>query len=115
MRNVLLFRLRFDAAAEGAPTPLPQEGATAAERAGEARPFSDEPPPAPSAPPREAPNPEVVTAKREQANQAHHAIVRALNNLLHTVECTNVEEIPGAIDLWAKQSPARAWGSVRFR
>ena len=52
-------------------------------------------------PPGEAPDPEVVAAKREQANQDHHAIVRGLNTLLHAVGCDDVSEIPGAIDLWA--------------
>lgn len=44
---------------------------------------------------------EAVAARREQANQDHHAIVRALNTLLHAVGCDDVSEIPGAIDLWA--------------
>jgi hypothetical protein len=51
--------------------------------------------------PGEAPDPELIAAKREQANRDHHAIVRALNGLLRAVDCTDVGEIPGAIDLWA--------------
>ena len=67
----------------------------------EARPFRDEPPAPPVRAAGRDPYPEVVAAKREQANQAHHGIVRALNSLLHAVGCDDVNEIPGAIDLWA--------------
>jgi hypothetical protein len=63
--------------------------------------FRDELPAPPSEPAKEIADPEVVAAKREQANQSHHAIVQAPNSLLHAVGCTAVTEIPGAIDLWA--------------
>ena len=99
MRNVLLFRLRFEGEAVATQSPPSTAAADAPARA--ARPFRDEPPAPPSAAPGEAPDPEVVAAKREQANQDHHAIVRALNALLHAVGCDEVREIPGAIDLWA--------------
>ena len=98
MRNVLLFRLRFEG--EAVATQSPPSTAAADAPARTARPFRDEPPAPPSAAPGEAPDPEVVAAKREQANQDHHAIVRALNALLHAVGCDEVREIPGAIDLW---------------
>ena len=97
MRDVLLFRLRF----ETTTAPATPEDASRAERVREARPFRDEAPAPPPAPPVETPDPEVVAAKREQANQDHHAIVGALNSLLHAVGCDDVSEIPGAIDLWA--------------
>jgi hypothetical protein len=103
MRDVLLFRLRFDSSAAAAPPPAALDGASAAEPAREARPFRDEPPAPPSAPSGEVPDPEIVAAKREQANQDHHAIVRALNTLLDAVGCADVSEIPGAIDLWASR------------
>ena len=103
MRKVLLFRLRFDTAAADAPTPAALEDPSTADRVREARPFRDEPPAPPSETPPEPPDPEIVAAKREQANQRHHAIVRALNSLLHTVGCDDVTEIPGAIDLWARR------------
>jgi hypothetical protein len=99
MRDVLLFRLRFDADAGAIPA-MP-EGAPPGQRVREARPFRDEPPAPPSEPSGEIPDPEVVAAKREQANENHHAIVQALNSFLRAVGCTAVSEIPGAIDLWA--------------
>jgi hypothetical protein len=102
MRNVLLFRLRFETTVVAAPTPEAPEDASTAERLRGARPFRDELPAPPSAPPAEPPDPEVIAAKREQANHRHHAIVRALNSLLHAVGCDDVTEIPGAIDLWAQ-------------
>ena len=101
MRDVLLFRLRFETTTAAASAPATPEDASPAERVREARPFRDEAPAPPSAPPVEPPDPEVVAAKREQANQDHHAIVGALNSLLHAVGCDDVSEIPGAIDLWA--------------
>jgi hypothetical protein len=103
MRNVLLFRLRFETTAADAPTHAALEDASMAERVREARPFRDEPPAPPSETPSEPPDPEVVAAKREQANHRHHAIVSALNSLLHAVGCGDVTEIPGAIDLWARR------------
>ena len=101
MRDVRSFRLRFDTGAAAAPTPVAPPEASQGDRAREARPFRDQPPAPPSVSPVETSNPEVVAAKREQANEAHHAIVRALNSLLRAVACTDVMEIPGAIDLWA--------------
>jgi hypothetical protein len=101
MRDVLLFRLRFDAAAPATPSPPPPDAEQSPERTREARPFHDEPPAPPSAPPGEAANPDVIAAKREQAGQDHHAMLRHLNNLLHAVGCDDISEIPGAIDLWA--------------
>ncbi len=101
MREVLLFRLRFDAPAAAAPTPRPSDAEQSAERRREARPFRDEPPAPPTAPAGETANPEVIAAKREQAGQDHHAMLRELNNLLRAVGCDNISEIPGAIDLWA--------------
>jgi hypothetical protein len=103
MRNVLLFRLRFDAATGAGRAPSSPTDGSRRERALEARPFRDEPPAPMAAPAGEAPEPEVVAARREQANQRHHAIVRALNGLLTGVGCTDVSEIPGAVDLWATQ------------
>jgi hypothetical protein len=100
MRDVLLFRLRFDVAAGAPPRPAVPEDGLPAERIREARSFRDELPGPPSASRREPPDPEAVAAKREQANRGHHAIVRALNTLLHAVGCDAVTEIPGAIDLW---------------
>lgn len=108
MREVLLFRLRFDVAAAATPRPAVPEDALPAERVREARPFRDELPRTPSASPEEPPDPEAVVAKREQANRGHHAIVRALNTLLHAVGCDAVAEIPGAIDLWARRQMDRA-------
>jgi hypothetical protein len=53
MRDVLLFRLRFDVAAAAAPRPAVPEDALPAERVREARPFRDELPRPPSASPEE--------------------------------------------------------------
>jgi hypothetical protein len=103
MRNVLLFRLRFDDAATTAPTAARENDRQSAAPTRQPRPFRDEPPAPPAEPPGEAADPEVIAAKREQAGQDHHAMVRALNNLLHAVGCDDVSEIPGAIDLWAKR------------
>jgi hypothetical protein len=103
MRDVLLFRLRFDPSAAATPPPAAPARASAAEPMREARPFRDEPPVPPSAPSGELPDPEIVAAKREQANRDHHAIVGALNTLLTAVGCADVSEIPGAIDLWASR------------
>ena len=101
MRDVLLFRLRFDDVARPAPTPPDDE--QSAERRRETRPFRDEPPAPPAAPQGEVANPEVIAAKREQAGQAHHAMLRELNNLLHALGCDDIGEIRGAIDLWARR------------
>jgi hypothetical protein len=95
MRDVLLFRLRFETT-----PPPPPEDASKAERVRAARPFRDGPPAPPSgAQPAEPPDPDVVAAKREQANQDHHEILRALNGLLHAVGSDDISEIPGAIAL----------------
>jgi hypothetical protein len=103
MRSVLLFRLRFDTAAANAPLPTVVENVSTAARVREARPFRVEPPAPPGKTHAESPDPEAVAAKREQANRGHHALVSALNSLLHAVGCDEVTEIPGAIDLWAKR------------
>jgi hypothetical protein len=104
MRNVLLFRLRFDAAVTDVRTPPRREAASTAARGREARPFRDEPPVPPAETRGESPDPEVIAAKREQANRGHHTLVSALNNFLRNVGCNDITEIPGAIDLWARRS-----------
>jgi hypothetical protein len=104
MRDVLLFRLRFDSSLAATPPTAALDGGSAAGPGREARPFRDEPPAPPCGPSGEVPDPEIVAAKREQANQDHHAIVRALNALLQAVACADITEIPGAIDLWATRS-----------
>src|SRR5262249_22743900 len=71
MRAVLLFRLRFDPSAAATPPPAAPASASAVEPMREARPFRDEPPAPPSPPSGEVPDPEIVAAKREQANQDH--------------------------------------------
>ena len=58
-------------------------------------------PTAATIPSGEVPDPEIVAAKREQANRDHQAIVRHLNTFLHVVSCVGISEIPGAIDLRA--------------
>ena len=65
--------------------------------------------------PAEPPDPEVVAAKREQANDDHHAIVRALNAVLVGLGCTHVKEIPGAIDLWATRPHGTRPLGVRYQ
>jgi hypothetical protein len=104
MRDVLLFRLRFGDTTAELPTSGPPEDAAPSERVRDARPFREEPPTSPSSPPGEAPDPEILAAKREQASRDHHSIVSALNMLLREVECTRIEELPDAIDLWATRA-----------
>jgi hypothetical protein len=103
MRDVLLFRLRFDPGAAAAPPSAAGDGASVTAPVREARPFRDEPPAPPAPPSGEVSDPEIVAAKREQANQDHYAIVRALNALLNAIGCADVSEIPGAIDLQASR------------
>jgi hypothetical protein len=101
MRDVLLFRLTF---AEGAGrsrsrSALADAGDHAAER--RPRPFRRERPPPPPATPTEPARPEETAAKREQANERHHEILLSLDDNLVALGCSEIEEWPGAIDLWA--------------
>jgi len=43
----------------------------------------------------------------EQATRGHHAIVRALALHLEKAGWTQIEEIPGALDLWARKGDQR--------
>jgi hypothetical protein len=43
--------------------------------------------------------PEEIAALLEQANREHHRIVTRLAELLAAAGWTNIEEIPGAVDL----------------
>jgi hypothetical protein len=106
MRNVLLFRLQFDAGAGRAVSgaapagePLPTIPSQDVERT--PRPFRDEQPHPPSNEPHDPADPEHIAAKREKADRGHHAILSALNRALTAMGCEDVEEIPSAVDLWA--------------
>jgi hypothetical protein len=110
MRNVLQFRLTFRdgrnrahlgaAPARGTTTPPSPRASGTPERT--PRPFQgDAPPPAPSPTSSEPANPELIAAKREKANAGHHAILKALTAVLTAMGCSNIEEIPSAVDLWA--------------
>jgi hypothetical protein len=48
-------------------------------------------------------DPSETLARREKAHRAHHHLVAALDALLRAERWTEVEEMPGAIDLWGRR------------
>jgi hypothetical protein len=104
MRNVLLFRLQFDRTRQPTPPPRDPPPAETPERQLRPRPFRDTPPAPPTDEQGDRVPQEVIAAKQEQAKAGHHDLVRALDRSLRAIGCTDVAEIPGAIDLWAIRS-----------
>lgn len=101
MRTVYLFRLRFERGS-GASLEANDDARRSDEIGRRPRPFREQPPEPPQ-PARDPPDPEAVAAKAEQANGKHHALVQTLNEILLANGWDEVEEIPGAIDLWARR------------
>jgi hypothetical protein len=46
---------------------------------------------------------EATLARREQSHQAHQRLVAALDHYLRSTGWSDVEELPGAIDLWGRR------------
>jgi hypothetical protein len=109
-RRIYRFRLRFDS------PPSSNRGAPA--RARTRRPIAA-PPSYPGAVRRPRPfderaaparyrfrgartSPEETAALQEKATQSHHLLLAGLSNLLKASGWTEVEEIPAALDLWAR-------------
>ena len=103
-RQVFRFRLRFDGVRTGVKEE-PRARTSAPER--RPRPFD------PSRSPRDAHakgwrrSPDEILALQEKARKGHHALLVALATWLEHCGWTNVEEIEGAVDLWANRPDSR--------
>jgi hypothetical protein len=102
-RNVLKFRLMFESAEATASADLLPNTDRRQPLVRTPRPFSADP--APSASTREInrrTTPEETAALQEKANHQHHRILVSLHAALTAMTWQEIEEIPGAIDLWAR-------------
>ena len=117
-RQVIRFRLRFadgegrsrtasTADAGGASSPGGAGPTTSGGANNGPRPFNPDAPPAPSAPSRNAANPAEVAALTEKARQGHHELLTRLFHRLKKAGWTDIGEIPGSIDLWARDPEGR--------
>ena len=101
MRDVLLFRLRFETTtAAPAPSATPEDASPASACGKPARSATSRQRPHP----RRRSSPLIRRSSLRSASKRTKTITRssrALNSLLHAVGCDDVSEIPGAIDLWA--------------
>jgi hypothetical protein len=104
-RDVFLFRLRFDdgegrdwASPDEPAEPQPGRHRDPPHR--RSRPF-DPSDPAPPRIPEQSARPEEIQAKSEKAVLGHARILNLLSSALESSNWTAIEEIPGAIDLWA--------------
>jgi hypothetical protein len=95
-RDVWKFRLGFDRPIAQSAPPIPQRRSVLRRP----RPFSaKEPPTRRMRMKTDRATPEEIAALLEQANREHHRIVTRLAELLAAAGWTNIEEIPGAVDL----------------
>jgi hypothetical protein len=105
LRNVLLFHLGFE----------PGQGRRYASQVAVSRrdpdrrprPFDPSRSPAYYRPPDRVVDEEQRQARLEKANAGHHALLSRLAALLERSRWTEIEEIPAAIDLWARSRDGR--------
>jgi hypothetical protein len=102
-RRVLRFSLRLDVAQMGEPNlnrlrrPLQRRP----------RSFDETRTPAPPSPGVPSSTPEEIAQLNEKASAAHHALLVALKRWLEGKGWTDIEEIPAAVDLWARHNDLR--------
>jgi len=102
-RSVLRFRLRFRSGPglnKEADVKTGVKARSEAERA--PRPFDPQRPPKAPSPASRKQTPEETQALREKAVEGHHELVSALSAWLTQRGWSEIEEIPLAIDLWAR-------------
>jgi hypothetical protein len=96
-RRALRFRLEF-----GREAALPKRDVGSGNVRRRGRPFDpSRVPAAPTRTDRKRTSAEEILALQEQANTGHHRILSVLSEALALRGWTEIEEIPGAIDLWA--------------
>ena len=106
LRRVLRYRLRFGSIPRLATASGEARGRRPSTR--KSRPFDVEaPPPAPPRPGQVGSTPEERAQLLEQATKGHHALVRALAVHLEGAGWTQIEEVPGGLDLWATNGDRR--------
>lgn len=102
-RRVLRFCLRLNAARS-------TESRTSGSRRPphrKPRPFDETAAPKPPSPGVSSVTPEEIAQLNEKASAAHHALLVALKRWLEANGWTDIEEIPAAVDLWARRGNVR--------
>lgn len=102
MRRTWRFRLRFEGAADRSWRPAPPAERQLPIR--RPRPFEASRPPRPPVPGKVKATPEELAQLREKANTTHFEILVALQAALASNGWTDIGEIPGAVDLWARRA-----------
>lgn len=98
-RRVLRFSLRLR---DGSVRPRPALSTAQRPPQRLPRPFDESYTPSPRSPASPLLAPEEIAQLIEKANAAHHALLVALKRWLQAGGWTDLEEIPGAVDLWAR-------------
>jgi len=108
-RTVWRFQLRFDAraAATAARVSTLPYSPGGARRASVARPFDPTRIPTPPAPAVQSETPEETARRQEKATSGHQKILVALYGYLRDSGWTELDELPAAIDLWARDPAGR--------
>ena len=101
-RQVLRFRLRFERSTSSGASGNGRRRQVSTDPDRRPRPFDPSRPPRPRAPAGRRRDPAETAALQEKAAQDHHELVTMLNNALLVAGWSEVEEIPAAIDLWAR-------------
>ncbi|NTX08921.1 hypothetical protein [Myxococcus sp. CA040A] len=104
-RRVLYFRLKFNE--QDAQSPEKEDSGAAPRRRMPRpnrmpRPFDPTRVPAEFIASEEYEHPADTLARHEKATQAHHALLSKLHHALTMAAWTDIQEIPGALDLWAR-------------
>jgi hypothetical protein len=71
------------------------------------RPFDEDRLPSPPTPGVRSTTPEQIAQLQEKANAGHHRLLVGLKRELTRRGWTDIEEIPAAVDLWARRGPKR--------
>jgi hypothetical protein len=102
-RRVLRFCLRFQFTA---PEKL-YSSQPPRQHVRQSRPFDEARLPSPVTPGVPSKTPDQIAQLNEKASAAHHALLVALKRWLEANGWTHIEEIPAAVDLWARRSDVR--------
>lgn len=105
-RSVLRFRLSFEERPKGARRPV-SETPIAISKSRRPRIFDPDLSPSEPSSPTPTADPEETQVLREKAVVGHHALLSALSNWLQARGWTGIEEIPLAVDLWARMPGGR--------
>jgi hypothetical protein len=107
-RRIYRFRLRFDAAAEEGDWGPDRDPIPPAAPLRRSRPFDKHSPPSNYRTHSRRANPEETRALQEKATRAHHDLLVELVAVLERCRWTQIEEIPAAVDLWARPTNSDA-------